>query len=108
MDDLDLIKAFAELEGVTLTYSNNIGEWSSGTPYGSDDYEYNPIACGREIIEAMLKYNVGVNTYGSFVYIDSDYTDKPPIATVTYDDFDDYIAFGRAVIECILESEGKT
>lgn len=30
---------------LTLTYSNNLGAWSVGTPYAVDDIEYDPLSC---------------------------------------------------------------
>ena len=98
MNELELCKAIAKIEGLTLTYSSNIGGWSSGTPYGKDDYEYNPLINKVMLFDLMVKHGVVVKPHsGGFtdVFID-DYKILVVCAT------DDEIP--RAILECILEA----
>ena len=65
---------------------------------------YNPIKDWRILGPLMFKYEVETDHYLSMVKIDSDYTDKPPKAQVSFDSGNEE-SYKEAIIMCILKSE---
>ena len=101
-----MIKAFALIDGVELNGMVD-GELAE---FKFEDNElmhrvYNPITDLALIMKATLDYSVSTehnwDPLGRIVYLT---TPCPDYITVHFMDEKDY---GRAVIECILKSEGK-
>ena len=111
MNDLELCKKFAELEGVELVESfGKIHDASKVGKYGS---EYNPIIDRALIAGAIFDYKVSIKHYKEFncaIYgkdsIDIDcciIEVKDTLITI----FDvDMGELPKKIIECILKSEG--
>ena len=116
MNDLELCKKFAELEGVydvifTEIVKQHIDHKGSIAlsgvnitykPLQSFDDVYNPITDLALTMAAVIKYEVDIDNYNGHVSIASDYTNEPPKASVFYPT----IGMPKAIIECILKSEG--
>lgn len=71
-----LIHKAAKEIGLTLTYSNNHGGWSRGTPYAKDDVEFDPIACTHDAMLLAEKLGVdipfgsrGLSLHGARLFI---------------------------------------
>ena len=99
LSKLQLVKLFAKLEGVTLAYSDNIGGWSSGTPYGKDDFEYDPIKNIEFNCSLRDKYEVEIcyRHKEVAVWIESTWIKV---------EFKTKRSIPRSVIKCILKSKG--
>lgn len=101
MNDLEMIKAFAELEGVELSgivkITNKWSEW-----HKKDGSKYNPITDLALNCAARDKYKVEVSY--DYDHVSLCLPDGVMSEIVGFDNVE-YIP--RAVIECILKSEGK-
>lgn len=53
-----LILLAAESIGVKLTFSNNLGDWSRGEPYASNDKRFNPLSCIDDACEVAEKLSI--------------------------------------------------
>lgn len=53
-DNIALILCAGEF-GIRLTYSDNLGGWSSGTPYSKYDKEWDPRSCSKLAFEIMIE-----------------------------------------------------
>lgn len=95
MKELDMIKAFAELEGVKLTYIN---VWNDC--FDANRNSFSPITDLALLAKAMFKYEAEIDYVCNDVTI---YTDNGLYTA-------DYEAKGgipNAIIEVILKSRGK-
>ena len=55
-----LLRLSAAAVGLTLEYSDNIGGYSTGTPYGKDDKEWNPIEYNGQAFELAVKLGLDI------------------------------------------------
>ena len=56
--DDELIVRSGKSLGLTLTYSNNVGGWSAGTPYELDDIEWNPLRNEKDAFQLMVMLHI--------------------------------------------------
>ena len=104
MKELEMIKAFAKLEGVELTLSDGkyytkeeeCNGWVAMT-------EYNPITDLALNCAARDKYETDIEWYYESVSMQSEYTDRPNEFIVRFSGKEE---LPKALIECILKSEG--
>ena len=102
MNDLELCKKFAELEGVELVESfGKIHDASKLGKYGS---EYNPITDLALNCAARDKYKVEIDYMSKYISIFR--IDDRGLTRFSSDMHFDDKPVCRAVIECILKSEG--
>lgn len=60
-DDYDVLMRAAKVCGITLTYSNNYGDWSSGTPYSRNDQPWNPLIDERLAFRLMISHKIVIH-----------------------------------------------
>ncbi len=102
LTDLELCKRIAEIEGLDWI----IPTYSKGLPYVKyydEDmrHPYNPLISKDLLLDLIYDYDVSVCRYRDSVYIESDYTDGPHKADVSFSNKDE---FARAALECIVEA----
>ena len=99
MNDLEMIKAFAELEGVTLWDTRHKGEKYLTTNEGDI---YNPITDLALTMKAVINYNVQIKhsavCKGKIIFAIRGTVDVVSIFCESQ--------FTRGIIGCILKSEG--
>ena len=99
-----MTKAFAALEGIQLTFSDGkhytrekeYNGWVAMT-------EYNPITDLALNCEARDKHETDIEWYYESVSMQSEYTDRPNEFIVRFSGKEE---LPKAVIECILKSQG--
>ena len=116
MNDLEMIKAFAKLEGVELHKDSTIyksmfcdarrlvrpsmtNKEIEKRMYGCENSNYNPLLPNALNCAARDKYLVTILYSGNWHQISVKLLDE-------YIDVDDIESIPKAVIECILKSEG--
>jgi len=110
MKELDMIKSFAKLEGIEIVdeYCGKlfIKDVDSGSVSikGYSHSSYNPIDNLALNCAARDKYETDIEWYYESVSMQSEYTDRPNEFVVRFSGKDE---LPKAVIECILKSEGK-
>ena len=111
MNELEMIKAFAELEGIEY-YSGSFNiyakkDWGCARPdlrfLGENYILYNPITDLALNCAARDKYETDIEWYYESVSMQSEYTDRPNEFVVRFSGKEE---LPKAVIECILKSEG--
>ena len=102
MNDLQLIKAFAEIDGVNVCIIGNI-ECVRNLSRLQDGSPYNPVTDLALNCAARDKYRVEVDYKARKVFINKNIT---AYSEVNYDEGCS-ARLCRAVIECIVKSKGK-
>ena len=98
LSDLDVCIEIEKLKGFTLVYSDNLGDYSIGTPYAKDDRRFDPITDNALNLELRDEFEVVVD-YNNLEVIC--YKSKSAFMTTT--NFTDKSQINRAVCLCILE-----
>ena len=96
MDDLEMCKAFAKLEGISVCMIGNI-ECLENLSRLQDGSAYNPITDLALNCKARDDYGAYID-YGVYFVC---------CKNTSYVEFDNKEDIPRAVIECILKSKGK-
>lgn len=113
LSDLDICKKIAEIEGYTVSnehYTDGQAyvEYQAFCPTDLEDFTsvkpYMPIHSKEMCLDLMFKYEVCINHYSSTAYIDSDYTDSPHIAQVSFDGLD---SMKKAICLVIIEANAS-
>lgn len=103
MNNLDMIKAFAKLEGVATQQHDDGRMFYNELNERGYAVEYNPITDLSLAMKAMIDYEVNVDNYSGCVFTDNAYTDEDRENVVSFCVDND---MPRAIIECILKSKG--
>ncbi len=103
LTDLEICKKIDEIECVEPIHdSYSITNYDL---YIADDKTFmfyqNPLANKALLWDLMYKYDVSVCRYQAFVYIESEYTDRPHKASVSFSSKEE---MGRAVLLAIIEA----
>ena len=98
LTDLEICKRIAEIEALPIDF---VTDSLVIIHNGGDGYMYNPLPDDALCLKLAFKYEVCINHYSGTVYIDSDYTDKPPIAQVS---FDGLKGMKKAILLAIIEA----
>lgn len=103
MNDLELCKKIAEIEGVEFSVRGNSVVADNPAEAIKDKLTdiYNPLTNKALLFDLLVKYDVCICRYNDYVYIESDYTDAEHKA---YESFSDEKDIPRAILECIVEA----
>jgi hypothetical protein len=104
LTDLELCKRIAEIEGEWVTVSRDgmvyvMKDWAE-SPNHPLPTLYFPLTNKALLLDLIYDYDVSVCRYRDSVFIESDYTDRPHKADVSFSDKNE---FARAALECIVE-----
>ena len=111
MDDLSICKRIAEIEGIKSKIDKAMDDIkllkqsaATGITTSSQGFVdiYNPLTDDALCFQLMVKYEVNINRYYDSVTIDSDYNDKPPIASVSFSTDD--VSINKAICLAIIEA----
>lgn len=79
----ELVKKAGKAAGLTIQYSNNLGDWTSGEPYTKTDKHFNPLDRDDDAFWLLLKMEIDLVFHGDAVtahkstkYFTSDSSDK--------------------------------
>lgn len=99
LTDLEICKRIAEIEGYFI---------ECALPHaviihnGGDGNNYDPLTDDSLCFKLMVKYEVNINRYYDCATIDSDYTDRPPVANESFSTDDTSI--NKAICLAIIEA----
>lgn len=101
MNKLELCKAIADIDGVSVS----LASWGKLElmliSNSTKREEYNPLTNKALLFDLEYKYDVSTCRYGEFVYIESEYADRPHKASISFSSKEDK---PRAILECIVEA----
>jgi len=97
LTEFEICKRIAEIEGIGYSISRDMVTFK---PCGWPE-TYNPLTDDGLITNLIFKHEVNVDHYSGVVYIDSDYTGRPPVAKVSFDGLE---GMKKAVCLVIIEA----
>jgi len=104
MNDLELIKRIAEIEGVDLRFFS-ISKRDNGTFYVFADNgatrNINYLTDKALLWDLMVKYEVNINHADMYVFM----TESDGGWSYSHVDYDDISDLPRAILECIVKSD---
>lgn len=107
LTNLEICKKIAEIKKIMptvlgSTLITNIGEFDLFDL--SRTHRANKHA--RYVLDLMFEFDVSIDRYCDYVFIISDYTDRPHKAQVSFTDGDE-LSFRRAILLAIIEAHNE-